>query len=112
MTSGGFRTQHLAIVGLGLMGGSLALALRDCAKVITGIDSDPATRDFALQNKIIDHATADLKAGVKDADTVLLCAPVRTGGLRPGLCSPGKSDSSGPEAIEYSGGRERACEAA
>jgi prephenate dehydrogenase len=78
MTAGGFRTEHLAIVGLGLMGGSLALALRESAKIITGIDLDPATRDFAIQNKIIDHATSDLKAGVKDADTVLLCAPVRT----------------------------------
>lgn len=78
MTPGGFRTKHLAIVGLGLMGGSLALALRDNAGQITGIDPDPATREFAVQNKIIDHATGDLKTGVKDADAVLLCAPVRT----------------------------------
>jgi prephenate dehydrogenase len=78
MTPGGFRTKHLAIVGLGLMGGSLALALRGCADQITGIDPNPDTRAYALQNKIIDHATDDLKTGVNDADTVLLCAPVRT----------------------------------
>lgn len=78
MTASGFRTRHLAIVGLGLMGGSLALALRGCAEQVTGIDPDAATRGYALQNHIVDSVTDDLRAGVKDADTVLLCAPVRT----------------------------------
>lgn len=76
--SGGFHSQHTAIVGLGLMGGSLALALRGSAVKITGIDMDAQTRAYALENKIVDAATDDLRAGVKDADTVILCAPVRT----------------------------------
>lgn len=76
--SGGFHSQHTAIVGLGLMGGSLALALRGSAVKITGIDMDAATRAHALENKIVDAATDDLRTGVKDADTVILCAPVRT----------------------------------
>jgi prephenate dehydrogenase len=77
MASGGFTSRHLAVVGLGLMGGSLALALRDCAETITGVDPSVESRHFALDNKIVDSATDDLKAGVSDADTVILCAPVQ-----------------------------------
>jgi prephenate dehydrogenase len=77
MASGGFTCRHLAVVGLGLMGGSLALALRDCAETITGVDPNAESRQFALDNKIVDVATDDLKAGVSDADTVILCAPVQ-----------------------------------
>jgi prephenate dehydrogenase len=59
------------------MGGSLALALRPFAETITGVDMNPASREYALANKIVDAATDDLKAGVADADVVILAAPVR-----------------------------------
>ncbi len=72
-----FRTEHLSIVGLGLMGGSLALALRPFAGHITGVDPDPDARQQALERGIVDAAADDLQAGVKDADTVILAAPVR-----------------------------------
>ncbi len=75
--SAGFRARHLAIVGLGLMGGSLALALRGAAEHITGIDLDAAAREQALTSKIVDAATADLYAGVNSADVVVLATPVR-----------------------------------
>jgi prephenate dehydrogenase len=77
MTSGGFRCRHLAVVGLGLMGGSLALALRGCAERITGVDPDEATRHYAIEHGIVNGATNDLRAGVSEADTVILAAPVR-----------------------------------
>jgi prephenate dehydrogenase len=77
MSISGFKTQHLAVVGLGLMGGGLAMALRDRAETITGIDSNPETRQFALNNRIVDFVTDDLQAGVREADTVILAAPVR-----------------------------------
>lgn len=77
MSSGGFRTKHLAIVGLGLMGGGLAMALRDRADTITGVDMNPQTRQYALANQIVDQATDDLYTGVHEADTVILAAPVR-----------------------------------
>jgi prephenate dehydrogenase len=77
MTTGGFRSRHLAIVGLGLMGGSLALALREVADYITGVDTSPETRDYALANKMVDRATDDLREGVSEADVVILAAPVR-----------------------------------
>jgi prephenate dehydrogenase len=78
MSAGGFHSRHLAVVGLGLMGGSLALALRSCAEAITGIDPNAETRGYALQQGIVDTATDDLQAGVAEADTVILCAPVKT----------------------------------
>ncbi|MEO0562348.1 MAG: prephenate dehydrogenase/arogenate dehydrogenase family protein, partial [Chloroflexota bacterium] len=71
------RTRHLAVVGMGLMGGSMALALRPYAERITGIDPDPATREYAVTNGVVDRATDDLREGVREADTVVLAAPVR-----------------------------------
>ena len=73
----GFSSPHLAVVGLGLMGGSLALALRNYARKITGVEMNPAAREYALAHGIVDVATDDLRAGVSDADTVILAAPVR-----------------------------------
>ena len=73
----GFRARHLAVVGLGLMGGSMALALRDYADKITGVDLDQASLDYALAHNIVDEATNELYAGVNHADVVILTAPVR-----------------------------------
>jgi prephenate dehydrogenase len=78
MTGGGFTSRHLAVVGLGLMGGSLALALRSHAQHITGVDPDAESRRIAVERGIVDEATEDLRSGVHDADCVLICAPVRT----------------------------------
>jgi prephenate dehydrogenase len=77
MTTGGFHCRHLTIVGLGLMGGSLALALREVADTITGVDLNAATRDYAEAQHIVDQVTDDLREGVSEADVVILAAPVR-----------------------------------
>lgn len=77
MSNGQFTSERLAVVGLGLMGGSLALAMRPYVKHITGIDPDPDTRAYAVEHGIVDTATDDLREGVRDADTVILAAPVR-----------------------------------
>jgi prephenate dehydrogenase len=68
-------TARVAIVGLGLMGGSLALALRGCCREIVGVDADPAALRFALDHSIIGRA-ADFDAAL-DCDFVILAAPVR-----------------------------------
>lgn len=75
--TGGFRSRHLTIVGLGLMGGSMALALRGVADTITGVDSRSETLEYALANGFVDQATENLRAGVSEADVVILSAPVR-----------------------------------
>ncbi len=77
MTTRGFASQHLTVVGLGLMGGSIAQALRHHAQTITAVEPDPASREYALQHEIVDFATDNLQDGVREADTVVLAAPVR-----------------------------------
>ncbi len=73
----GFRARNLAIVGLGLMGGSLALAMRDHADCISGVDRDERARRYALERGMVDCASADLHQAVNGADVVVLAAPVR-----------------------------------
>ena len=77
MSSSGFKTNHLAVVGLGLMGGGIAMAMRDRCDTITGMDLDPKTRQYAVDNHIVDNVTDDLREAVNEADTVILAAPVR-----------------------------------
>jgi prephenate dehydrogenase len=74
----GFRLQdsRIAIIGLGLMGGSLALALKGKCAVLYGIDSDPATLELALDKKIVDQADADPARLLPQADLVILATPV------------------------------------
>lgn len=73
-----WRTATVAIIGLGLMGGSLALALRAknvCGKII-GVDQDAATCAQALSRGAVDQAGAAL-ALVAPADLVVLATPAR-----------------------------------
>ena len=73
----GFRARHLAVVGLGLMGGSMALAMREHADRITGVDVSESARRYALEQGMVDAATDELHKGVNQADAVILAAPVR-----------------------------------
>jgi prephenate dehydrogenase len=74
----GFRLQdsNIAIVGLGLMGGSLALALRGKCAALYGIDSDPAARRLALATGVVDRADADPAHLLSRADVLVLATPV------------------------------------
>ena len=69
---------RVAIVGLGLMGGSLAASLHGrCARVI-GVARRKETIDRARTRGMIHEGTTDLTAGVHKADIVVLATPVRT----------------------------------
>lgn len=73
-----FQDKRVAIVGLGLMGGSLAAALKAnhaCQEVI-GIARRSETTSLALELGLVDRATTDLNAVAK-ADVVVLAVPVR-----------------------------------
>lgn len=70
------RNKHICIVGLGLMGGSLALALRSHTHRLTAVERDEGTRRQALARGIVDEATDNLQAGVRGADIVVLATPV------------------------------------
>jgi prephenate dehydrogenase len=67
----------VAIVGLGLMGSSLALALKEARPdlVVVGSDRDPSTVRKALDRGIVESASADL-AVVEMADIVVLAVPI------------------------------------
>src|SRR6185503_6510331 len=69
-------TSRIAIVGLGLMGGSLALGLRGKCAALYGIDPHPATLELALSQNIVDDADRDPVRLLPAADLVVLAAPV------------------------------------
>ncbi len=70
------QVERVCIVGLGLMGGSLALALRPFLTHLTIVDTNPETRE-AAQN-LADFVTGNLAEGVRDAELIVLATPVRT----------------------------------
>jgi prephenate dehydrogenase len=69
--------QRIAIVGVGLIGGSLALAIkhRFPAIHITGVDK-PQVLKRALKRKAIDKAELSVKLAVRSADLVIIAAPL------------------------------------
>lgn len=73
-----FAQRSIAIVGLGLMGGSLALALRAAGQrgELIGIARRPENVRAALARGVIDRGSTDL-ADVAHADVVILATPVR-----------------------------------
>ena len=76
----GFRLgdSRIVIIGLGLMGGSLALALKGKCAALYGIDSDPATLELALAKEIVNQAAMDPVKLLPEADLVVLATPVPT----------------------------------
>ena len=71
------REARIAIIGLGLMGGSLGLALDGlCARRI-GVVRGKETAEQAVRLGAVDSATTDLREGVEQADLVVMSTPVR-----------------------------------
>ena len=70
--------DRLAIVGVGLLGGSLAQAVRARALAgeIVGIGRDLSRMEPALRDGVLDRATTNLAEGVAGADRIVLAAPV------------------------------------
>jgi len=67
----------LAVVGVGLIGGSIGLAARQrLGAHVRGFDPDPAVLDRAGERGAIDDAAADVAGAVADADAVFVAAPV------------------------------------
>lgn len=72
------RDARITIVGLGLMGGSMAQALHGRCAYVAGVDADPTTVDLAGEIGAVDRATTDLQDGLRGADLIVLACPVRT----------------------------------
>jgi prephenate dehydrogenase len=68
---------RVAVVGLGLMGGSLAGALRGRCRAVVGVARRSETIEAALARGLIDRGTIDLADGVRRAGVVILATPVR-----------------------------------
>lgn len=104
--------KRIAIIGLGLLGGSIGLALRERmpAAVTTGFDADPLTRARATERQLVGTVCATAGEAVADAELVILCVPVGamaaaardiSGHLAPGavVSDVGSSKQSVAEAL-------------
>jgi prephenate dehydrogenase len=72
------QDRQVTVVGLGLMGGSLAGALRGRCRAVVGVARRAETVETALARGLIGRGTTSLADGVAEADVVVLAAPVRT----------------------------------
>ena len=76
--SAGEPPTRVALIGTGLVGASLGLALRPLAEIaeVVGFDEDPAGLEIALQRGAIDRAAVSAAAAAEGADLVILAVPV------------------------------------
>ena len=72
------RFERIAVIGLGLLGGSVALAAksRGIAATVVGVTRRQETLKAALRNGAVDRAGSDLAKGVRGAELVVLGTPV------------------------------------
>jgi prephenate dehydrogenase len=72
--------RRLTLLGLGLLGGSVAKAARaeGLAQEIVAVGRRRESIEPALQEGMVDHITTDVAEGVADADFCILATPVAT----------------------------------
>ena len=82
--------KRLAVIGVGLIGGSFSRALKASGAVqrVIGFDLDPDNLTEALQLGVIDETAADYAAAVASADVVFLAVPVRAMTAAVSACVP------------------------
>ena len=82
--------NKVAVIGLGLLGGSIGLALREHLPQVatTGFDCDPATRARAAERQLVGEVCASGGAAVAGADLVIFCVP-------PGAMATAAADLAG-----------------
>jgi len=74
---GSSRRPSVAVIGLGLIGGSLGLALRRRGHHVTGWDRSLRVRRAALRRGVVSRVTDRLRDAVVGSDVVVLCLPVQ-----------------------------------
>lgn len=70
---------NITIIGLGLIGGSLGLSLKDGLGndiILTGWDIDHNVMQAALKIKAVERITDNIDTAVENADMIFLCTPV------------------------------------
>jgi len=80
----------IALIGIGLIGGSIALAARrgGLAGTIVAATRSAETAATANRLKLVDHCGTDLAAACVDADLVIVCTPVGACGEAARLIAP------------------------
>lgn len=70
--------KKITIVGLGLIGGSLASALKksDLAEKVSGVDTDRDSLDYAVNKGIIDEGSSDIAVSSGDAEIIVISTHV------------------------------------
>jgi prephenate dehydrogenase len=90
------RPLRVAILGVGLIGGSIGLALRRRAGAeVWGYDPDVSIAEQALELGAIDHRAGDVAGAVAGADVVFVAVPV--GALQETVALA--LEHAGPEAV-------------
>ncbi len=71
--------KRLAVIGVGLIGGSIALRLKEanCVETVVGVGRSADNLRAAIENGVIDEVSRDIKGGVRDADVIIIAVPVR-----------------------------------
>jgi len=74
--------QRVSIIGLGLIGGSIGLALKQRqsetgapSPILIGYDHDPNRRELAMQRQIVDHVSTHLPEAVSAAQIIIIATP-------------------------------------
>ncbi|MDQ0505885.1 prephenate/arogenate dehydrogenase family protein [Xanthobacter agilis] len=72
------RVKRLAVIGAGLIGSSLARAVREkhLAETLVVADRDPAVRRRVMELGFADEVPATAAEAARDADMVIACVPV------------------------------------
>ena len=70
--------RKITVIGLGLLGGSVGLAVSQSLTGVktAGFSHRASTRAKARRLKVVDEVFDDIKASVKDADLVILATPI------------------------------------
>ena len=78
MDTDGFGINKLLVIGVGLIGGSLSLALKkaDCVKEVVGVGRTIANLELAVELGVIDRFTHELEEEVADSDVIVVAVPV------------------------------------
>ncbi|SJZ96518.1 prephenate dehydrogenase [Trichlorobacter thiogenes] len=82
--------KTLAVIGVGLIGGSFSRALKAAGAVqrVIGFDLDSENLTEALQLGVVDEIAADYASAVSSADLVFLAVPVRAMTAAVAACAP------------------------
>ena len=72
--------NKITIMGVGLIGGSLARALKEknLAKVVFGYGRDQSRLEVAQKSNVIDNFSTSIKEAIVDAEIIVIATPVGT----------------------------------